>query len=638
MSKPTRVLLAALAVLVCLGIWLVLTASQPDTGELASSRAGSGTSSAVGAHLNVPKSESETREELRTETSEPDATSDAAPAIVIEPYVTRDLSGTLTLTDEFGNGPFLQSGTFAFWLWEQDETSYHEVQVENGEWETVLPGGVRISLAEVELGGRVAAFIAEDGPPIDVPANGYLELEAYLPKVSTLRVVAAESGVELDQITVVVERKGLPFRQHPGETGFENQVVEGASSPIELRAVQGVRIDEEVTYFVMAPSFAWTSFVMKHSIGGAYQVALKPAGSLLVRLSDDDPDPGPVFRLRQRGVPVLRYWLGWGKELLIENLAAGDYNASVEIGRDWRFVHRLGEAEVKIHAGGRTVLDLEITDGPDFDHAPLRGIVVVPSEWELSSFRLLLRLKGEIALRSESLALASSVELANVEGRDDAWHFDFPDLIASEWLVGVEPTLYAVKVQVAVGESEQIEIAVPPPADWVVRTVDRHTGEPAFVDEVRYSVPGGYTSEKRLAEKGGAANEFKIRAPFGRVVLVAEGAGYRRAIARIELDASEGEYVFEVGSECGVDMALRSGGRSVQWPEEAWTAVSKEWDGDGHSYGEEIQGEKMRVFFTHPGEYQLEIIDLEGYSEVPAFRVIVEVGTFTEVEVQATRE
>ena len=639
MSKSTRFLMFVLAGLAGIAIWLVLTADQPESEGAASVRGDAEFADIRSANLDVATPDEGNREGLQNPAHVSDDSEGAAQAEVIKPYVTHDLNGTLTLLDEFGNGPFLEDGTFAFWLWQEDDASYHEVQVERGVWETVLPHGVRISLAEVELGGRIAAFNAEGGPPIAVPASCYLELEAYLPKASRLRVYANDTRAELDQVTVVMERRGITYRQHPGEFGEENRVVENASSPIELEVVSGVRIDEFVTYFIRAPGYGWESLKMQHSVGGTYNVYLEPAGSLEVNLSEFDPGLFPAFRLWRYGKPFLVHPLSWERELKFDHIDEGLYLASVDIGPNWRNLERLGEAEVQIHAGGMTVVDLELSAGKKHERGQLKGTLVVPPEWDLQSFRILLRLSGAVASKRDSMRLATDVELANVPGRENAWRFDFPDLIAGTWKFGVEPTLFTINVEVTSEESEDTVIELPPPADWIVRTIDRDTREPALVEELRYLVPDCYTSQARLAERGSRSNEFKIRAPLGRVVLRTAGEGYRSSSKSVVLDAATGEIELEVRGECGVTLTGRLGRRQIPWKEN-WRVWANERGGDGRTYESELGDGSMRLFFSEPGEYiiKVEVTDDDEFVVASEVHVVVEAGSFSSAEVELVRK
>ncbi len=636
MSNPTRVLLFVLVALAGLGIWLFVIPDSSDSGEVASEPGDVRFVPESGANLDVPEVEPPIREVLQVEADTREETQQENPEMKIVPYVTHELRGTLTLLDELGNGPFLESGSFSFWIWQRDEPSLHEVQVQRGEWETVLPDGVRISMAEVELGGRVAAFVAEDGPPIDVPASGYLELEAYIPKASVLRVYGLDTQAELDQITVIVERRES-LLQHPGEFGAENRVVEGAASPIELSAVSGVRINQVVTYFVKAQGYGWSSLQVKHSDGGDRQIYLTRSGALEVHLSEFDPELYPTFRLWRWRRPVFETTLNWERELKIEDLEAGEYTASVDIGRNWRQLERLGEAQVTIHAGGTSVVDLQLSSGPQYARGHLSGVLVVPSEWNLNSFRLFARLQSEVASKRDSVRVASSVELANVAGREDAWQFHFPDVIAGEWQLGVEPTLYATVETVTSEETEGLLIEVPPPAQWTVRCIDPHTRKPALIEELRFGRVLGYTPERELAERGAEPNVFHIRAPIGRVSLRAEGEGYRRVNRTFDLDAREGEIELEVPSECGIELEAHVNGRSIAWPEIIWVGAGTE-DGSGFSYNHKVREGRFCLLVNEPGVYKIEIDDLEGFEPIPAFEVAIEPGDFGRADVELVRK
>lgn len=637
MSRPNRALLPLLLALFGVGAWMWL--GQDEKAPLA-----------TGEAQEAPEREPESGTTLAGESESAGARDEIAlpeqaptePEVVeedleVRPYVTRNLSGTLTLLDEHGNGPFLEDGAFGFWLWQGEDRSYHEVIVERGKWETLLPADVRISLGEVELGGRVAAFLAEDGPPIEIPPSGVLDLEAYLPHKSILRVYDMTSREELNDVTVVFRPKSEASVTHPGSFGAENRVVEGVNSPIELEARAGYRIDESLTYYVKAAGYGWGRITLKHSTGGAHEIFLRSGGALAVKLSEFEPDLFPTFRLWSFGRPFAEVPLEWEREFQIDDIPAGYYFAAVEIGRDWNNVVRIASEEVEIHPGAVTSIQLTLDEGPEYKRADLTGTLIVPSEWKLPSFRILLRLQDKVASRRESFRMASSVELANIPGREDAWSFRFPELIEGTWQFGIEPTLYATRIQVEVDREGEIEIRVPPPADWIVKARDPHTGNAAAIEELEYNVPGGYTTQAKAGERiEGRVGEFSIRAPQGRVTITARGENYWEARERVVLDAPEGEVVIDVPSLCGVQVAITHNGSRISWGESY--VMLKDSEGAILDINASLDDSAVVLYAKEPGAYIVELHELEGYQAPSPIDVLIEAAEVAEIEIPVVRE
>lgn len=557
-----------------------------------------------------------------------------------EPYTTTALKGTITLIDEHGNGPFLEDGSFFLYLWDRGETSYHEVTVERGEWETDLPSGVRLSLGEVELGERPTIFLAPEGQPIEIPLSGFLELDAQWPAATRLRVRARDTGAELNEVTLVHGRGRTVIGTHPGHFGAESHLLKSVPSPIELPLVPGARMDEGVSYFARAPGYSWNRIHLACGDGRTHDLYLDPSGSLSVELSEFDPITFPSFRLwrlspggQWENSVLYERALEWEREFEIEGLPAGDFRATVDIGGIWNRVSRLASEDVKIFPGLEASVSLQLAEGPQYDRATLAGTVIVPREWDLPGFRLHLRLTSDTVSERDGTRMQSGIELSAVEGRDDAWTFRFEKLVVGTWRVGVSPTMFATFVELPREGVQDCVIEVPKPAVANVRCIDRHTREDIEVESLQWRSSPSYTNQRRQAEPAGRPGRFTFRAPVGEVSLVARGEGIRHDVERFELLEGENELVLELRRAAGIVLALRAGGRPLEWPADLDADAVHTENEDWGWYTYSVNDGKLTLYVSEPGSYRVEVETLEGYDPVPAFDVLVAPASFTEHEI-----
>ena len=543
------------------------------------------------------------------------APSDAEPGDEVE------LVGTIVVEDEGGEEHAQENGWFRLISWRGSGGSGEGVEVVAGTWRATVAADVTLGVQEIELGGRRAATLGEDRIPL--PADGRVELRARWFRGTTLRVLDVETRMDLEDVTVVhAEAWPRPEGSHPGEVSDVRTVVREADSPLALPAMEL----KGGMFHVAAPGRAWKRISLDALQGGERIVVLEPGGALEIEIVGETGDPGAKLRVRAPNrLPVAELDLGDRPRLVLEGLPIGLARVAVELGKWWDDPVVLGRGEATIEAGGRARLRLMIEPAPLAEAVPFGGEVVVPVEWELDRFLLVLKLLDPpLGGREEAVRLSSRV-LAPVAERPGTWRWEHPNAQAGRYELELYPLYFSTTVEVGPGGDENVRLEAPPPGEVLVRTVDARTGAEIEVELVLWNcarpegVRGGGLGR---AERDTGTGLWRVRAPQGEVEVRARAEGYSDGKQTVRLDERPRELELRLERRFGIRVTLRDGSITVPWERGVMLACRP-------ARGEALRptwiagGPVAHLPVPAPGTYLVTLPELAGYEPVPEQEVYV---------------
>lgn len=221
--------------------------------------------------------------------------------------------GTILVVDADGREHHRERGSFTPILW-KGSTGYHApaVEIVNGSFEFEALKGARMDVQGLVLGGRAATLQGEK--EIVVDPGHRLALRAKWPKRLTLRVIDADSGMDLAAIELVRCSDWMAEdNEHPGDYPAEDVVRSASDSPLELaadecRGGRGMFGQDNAVFWARAPGYGWGRIEIDMEVDGERTLSLRPEAQLLVRLLNYDStaggaDPGapsmqPILRIR----------------------------------------------------------------------------------------------------------------------------------------------------------------------------------------------------------------------------------------------------------------------------------------------------------------------------------------------------
>lgn len=245
-------------------------------------------------------------------------------AVEVEPELVR-ISGTLTIVDSHGVEHTNASASFEIsslsWERWRHVGQYQKVQVRDGEWECSLVERDALYLSRLvewldedticSLEASDDAMDAAGANPgqVPFPADGVLHLRARATTDAVLRVVDAETGVDLDRVSVILAKGSFRVdTEHPGvprqgkwfSSGEHAALFEDEPSPLSLRAPRGspwregfadaaqARLETLLSrqggldFWVGSPGYAWRSASVDLEAGGVTRIAMSRGADLEV--------------------------------------------------------------------------------------------------------------------------------------------------------------------------------------------------------------------------------------------------------------------------------------------------------------------------------------------------------------------
>jgi RNA polymerase sigma factor (sigma-70 family) len=562
---------------------------------------------------------------------------------VAEPSMV-SLSGKLVILDEAGVEHGSESGELAFRCLSLSGEEFLRARVENGAWRCEAPRGAKLELGRLLARDRLA--LSDQRWVADVDRND-LEVRATWTSDVYLRVVSAETGLDLDQVTIKSRSRWRARVEEllPSESRFTEDVVEGEVSPIALPDS-----DTRVTYWAHAPGHAWGMIEVDHSAIGERRLELMPSSSLTVTVAGNLPDASgeecDYIRLRRKSdgwhwnFAASRKVLEAGP-ILFDGLPAGRYLVCYERG-DEEGVRRGAQEwfDVPLYSASRITLtpDVSLLDPPK---AHVFGTLRLPLN-QSQAKRTQMRL-DPIDMASGAKPVILLVEqMECADGDAHLYRWDAGGLIPGQYVAYFSRIQHRVLLDIELGNAGPVEIEVPELASLSIEVVDAREGTALKHVDVSWTdgaLEGVSTNSSLDAPRDAASERWVISAPVGEISLSVRQDGYMEHSQTLELVPGASDLRVELKRASGVRISLVESGVPVRPGFGFWWGFEVTSTSEGRAvrpgYGRTTEF-LTEILFELPGEYEIVFPELEGYQQIAPLRVEVRADQISihEVEVQ----
>jgi hypothetical protein len=645
--RARYLVIALAATLLAVGVWLL---SRYDTqSEAARPREQASSPAPIALHV-APRIEPEPPTDVeRTPTA---GASQPPPAPTVAPSTTpapADLEGTLVLERADGTKDVAPEGRFTLLAWRHDSASPLDVEVHAGHWAARFPDGRGSEVTRVEFQsvrvGESGALVREPAGPLAISSGQLIAVVVYFPISTTLRVVDASAGRDLDDVELLaVDGFSIDEDAYPGLEADEarHALAKHRASPIDFSTLDEIREFGVWTVRVHSPGYAWTMITLDTRAGGERLVRLARGGSLRLTLVDNSGSRGVQLRLRRStkgGVPVLSTPMSRNGEILLEGLEPGDYSVAAEIG-DW-FQHpiQLGKVDTTIVAGRETPATLAIEPAPRAELATAGGVVVVPAEWKLERVMVLLKL---LDTPLEGREKYFRIEVEHSEPQADgklAFEWTRGDLQVGRYELGIYKPPASTAIELPRGGRTDFRLELAPPAELAVRVVDDITSDDITIERVVWNpkrpdgVNGGGLES---AEFDAVTRRFIIRAPQGEIAVSAWGAEFAHTTDIVTLLPGHQEHTLRLRRASLVEIVLRDGELVLPFQQE-WRASVETEDGKPVNMSGTMSVNLRRVGLPSAGRYRFKLPAINGYEPIPDQMVDAIEGKTVRLEVPLTK-
>ncbi len=559
-----------------------------------------------------------------------------------------EIVGRLVVVDRAGLEHPREDGRFTLLTWiEGEPAALVPVSVSKGEWRAKTAPGRRARVTDLTIGGRVAVVVDEGG--LAGSGDREVTLRARWKASCALRVLDDATGRDLSGVEVVrLVSGGREDEPHPHGAGTAH-VVKEAVSPVSLPPA-----DRLAVYWVRARGFAWSRIRIDHVRGGERTIRLKRGGALEVTVV------GPAARGRflvlrraeadEHGVPYTESALPESGVARVNAMEPGRYDVLVTSAEWWRRSHTLGSAEVVVPADAVERVTVRLAEPAPQVTVPVAGVLVVPEAWGAIDVSLSIRTaRGTTeellltALQGKDGGVSTEVEIDADEmtkDRDGRLHWDAGRIPPGEYVATIGRTAYQVAFRVGATGDASVRLALPRPADVVLRTVDDATGLRVPLREIRWSPAWVSFLDARSSVTARSAPDpgtFRFRAPIGEIHLDTAARGWALASpAKVySVRPHRNEYDVRVIRLSGLRVRFRDGNAAVPLGADKVTLQSV----DGHKDLETSADRGDLLFFVrNPGAYELVFENIPGFQREKPRRVELRQGTTKTVVVALRRK
>ncbi len=549
------------------------------------------------------------------------------------------VSGTIVVVDAEGVEHPEEDGEIKFVLWTANSGSQAKVVVRGGRFSFDPDEDVRIEVSDATLGGR-RAYVPGEHEVTD----GVIRIRAVWPGRKLLRVVDADSGVDLDGVVAIASTDWKTDDcEHPGHWKDADLRIEGERSPCELKlpAEQKHWVRWEETLWVRSPGYAWGRLKVNYASALERRVELRRGGGLAVQVTGEKPKSDTVLRLRRVHVkqPILEMPLKMG-ERLIEGLAPGPYLLSAEQGNWWKSPLELVRQTVEVTIGARAPAVLQVLPRPDKATVPFAGALFLPPAWKTSRLSLRFEPIGRPGVTDGD---EHRLDLSSMEpdpAKDGLYRWDLGDVVPGKY----EVVCYAIDMQWVIDTGpagrRDAEIVIGEPVDAAVRVIDDATGAAVEGATVHWNcerpqgVSGGSLGTAKW-NKDTQRYEFRVAA--GGVRIAVWSREYRTiGDTLFQVDPHQREFEIRVARNCGIILSLWNGGAVVPWDDKMrWGVDLSAIGGKGSERGSGGVGDHGQyVTVSEPGVYRVKIPTPAGFEPIEPFEVEIGAGEFVEKRVE----
>jgi hypothetical protein len=640
-----RILIPASALLLVAGLaawWLVREQPQAAPAQLgapkdARSARSESPPNVRAAGAEAPAQATESREAIATETSQvADTPSAAGPA----------LRGRLVVIEVDGSERADADAELTWIAWTGENGSATDAEIDGGVWGVAaqqLGGAQELSIDTVRVAGR-RVVIEAPLARIPAPFTEELVVRVRVPAPSTLRVVDAETGADLADVSIV---RAEPFPradvEHPG-ANFESRVAaSGQRSPVDLEPLELALESYQMTRLLVGASgYAWQLVQIDPLIGGERLVSLARGTDLSVSVRGVDPSVRAVLRVRVEGrfTPLAEVDLPRDGGFEFSGLRLGPLRVVAEVGDFFQEPLVLGERAVELRAGELAQVDLVLEAPPSLVTARGAGTVFVPQAWHAKDVRVTLELVdtplGGLPRHQELLTIARPSER---EGYD-TFGWSKEGLQAGRYRIGTRVPAFRIEAELPPLGRDDLDLVLPPPVELSIHVLDGASGSPVSTAQVNWqSLVGGEIDGAALLRAGwdASAQAFRIVAPLGRIELDVWSLEHRPYRETFDLAPGTRELTLRLERGCGLILRLADGETPVPFPK-GWDGSPAEIGGAGETTAMQFGELERRFMVSKPGTYSLELPEIAGYEPVPPLTLEIAEGQYTEHVVALVRK
>lgn len=522
--------------------------------------------------------------------------------------------------------------TWALWH-HADATPLEPHVAVDREWVTPLPEAETVTRKPVRPGKRKHA----NRSSVDVPTASAKTRTHVEPNLATtLRVIAADTGANLNNVTVVTDVGFTTSSKDPG-TVRTNSMTNKGHSPISLPAPENSKIHRR-EYRVVAPGYAWQKVTVNMVAGTEVLVHLQPGGSLDSWIVGDELPRRGMLRLYpiEGPSPYVELAPKLNQSQRLEGILPGAYRLRLELGAWYQHPMVIAEAEVTIEAGheSRVELTAQAIQPPAKTSASI--ILRVPSSWR-GDEQLALRVqpRGTVARWENAWKSISHRELRPTKHPGE-FRASIKALHVGRYMVIVSPSQYRAIIEPQQGAINEFVIEVPEAGEVEVLVIDDHTNQAVPNGTLAWAGPKppgvntpGYQSIQFIA---GVAS---FQAPVGALKLGISVDGYA-SIWDEQQTVWPGlnEFTLRLKRACGIRIALLDGEAIVPMPGVSTFELTSE----GHDGRLTTTSSEGWARVNKPGRYRLTIDPINGYQAIPARVIDIGAATMVDVEIVLTRK
>ena len=578
------------------------------------------------------------------------ATAQPSPPTGAEPRArepkTLELHGTLVVVDVDSTELTDLDAKFSLACWQGSHGQINDVDVRSGRWSTTIDtslGFTALEVHRVNVGERVATVLLPTGS-FSMPEDGLVRIRAQFPRPMTLRVLDAESGIELGGVAIVfVGESHAEGEVHPGVEYDSRVLGRGLQSPVTLDPkAPGFKSYTVTQLLVGAEGYAWTKLSLDSRLGGERAISLRPGADLAVRVRGVDPDAAARLRLFGEAAydPMLSVPLVEDGLLEFRGLEPGPGMLRAQIGDYTRSPVLLGETEVVLRVGARAEAELVLQPAPTLETATAAGTVYVAKEWSSTEARLELDLLDTPLGSSETTHRFEATSVPSDRPGFDAFAWTVPGLQVGNYELELSSPRTVVAIEVPHGGRRDHVLVVTSPVELLVRVLDATTEKDVLTDQLHWHpvLPPGVSSWSHLdASYSKERQGYVIRSPAVRIAIYVTSWDYLPYDTTIDLSLGLREHVIRLDRSCGITLRLVDGETALAFPA-GWHQAPKSVAYENWHILSRTVGFVKSWMLSEPGTYTIELPVLAGYEPPGTATIEVFAGKFTEYVVSMVRE
>lgn len=502
----------------------------------------------------------------------------------------------------------------------------------------------RVSIPASPSGGVFAHDDAQSfdtlGRPEAIPfgtLDAVVSLKRTVP--IELYVVDEVTGMPLNHIDVYQSGRFSSIEGIDPQGTTRERLQNDGSSPVLLEAMGEVFNATRQQLIVGAKEYAWNTITVDFTRPQRWQIALKRAGGLRVRLEGERPEEAKI-RLRSGGRLISERG-ALASETVYEHLLPGVYAVSLEEDVDpynSPIVQASGSAEVVGGVEGQLTLRVEPPE--PVATGSVVGQLHLPVELGVDGPILRVdrlspsRSGGRMSFR------VTSRELKPVPKEPGRFAFQLDELEVGRYLISLFGPGSSDEFEVTPAGVASVELATAPPVTIFASIKDELTGEDVPDITEMVWVPNDskrhFNGQINNVERDPKTGRFEMHVPAMEIIVFAAGREHSQNVVRL-LPVEGQEVKIRVSRRIPVLVELRDGGNVVPWPiavnprprrtvgERRWTP----WT---------FEAGRPRIEIPKAGTYRLEIPEFSGYKKHLPVEFEVTPGPMQTVVVELTPE